>query len=301
MPALNNTTLYRGRFAPSPSGALHLGSLVAAVGSYVDAKANNGTWLLRIEDLDPPREVAGAADSILRCLEAHGLHWDEEVSYQSQHHQYYQQSLQRLRELQLTYACDCSRKLIQQQGGHYRGYCRHRQVTAKQSSIRFFNHQPVVEFDDEHYGHIQADRAFAEEDFILRRKDGFYAYHLAMVTDDIRQGVTHVVRGADLLQPSACQLSLYRALAASPPYYLHLPVVVSQPGRKLSKQNHAPALNNDCASVNLTRVLTLLNHAVPAELNGADCASILHWAVGNWSRAKLPASYEVLIPKAENS
>ena len=293
----DSTPAYRGRFAPSPSGPLHLGSLVAAVGSYLDAKAHAGKWLLRIEDIDPPREVEGAADAIMHCLDAHGLHWDEAVSYQSQHSQYYEANLAILAEKQLSYACDCTRKMIQQQGGHYQGHCRYREVSTQPCSVRFLNRQPVLAFNDLHRGKVQADPAFATEDFIIKRKDGLYAYHLAMVSDDIRQGITHVVRGADLLQPSACQLSLYQAFSARPPVYLHLPVVVTQPGLKLSKQNHAPALDNSQASSNLILVLTLLGHTPPAELTAASCDSILHWAIEHWQVARLPNVEEISLPE----
>jgi glutamyl-Q tRNA(Asp) synthetase len=286
-------TEYRGRFAPSPSGPLHLGSLVAALGSFLQARSRAGTWLVRIEDIDPPRELAGAADSILTSLEAHGLLWDDSVEYQNRHSQYYDQHLDWLAKQQLTYPCDCTRKMIQQQGGHYLGHCRHRKLPKQGCALRIYNNQPVSEFEDKLQGMVQSDMRFAGEDFIVKRKDGLYAYHLAVVVDDIRQRISQIVRGADLLQPSACQIMLYRLFNQPVPEYLHLPVIVSRPGIKLSKQNHAPALDNNNASDNLRQVLTWLNHSPPTELQGAPCQDILQWAISHWQLSRLPKTTEL--------
>lgn len=289
----NNPSTYRGRFAPSPSGPLHLGSLVAAVGSYLDAKSQQGVWLVRIEDIDPPREMPGASSDILHTLDQHGLVWDETVRYQSQQSELYEHNLQQLQQKSLTYYCDCTRKLIQQRGGHYHGFCRERGLLQNGSSLRFKNLSPVAEFNDMLQGQIFTDKAFANEDFILKRKDGLYAYHLAVVSDDIDQQVSHVVRGSDLLQPTACQIALYQQLDKTPPHYLHLPVIVTQPGLKLSKQNHAPALDNQKAAQNLTQVLIWLNHAPPKEIANSSCADILKWAEQNWQTSKLPRQIEI--------
>lgn len=287
------TPPYRGRFAPSPSGPLHLGSLVAAVGSYLQARAESGQWLVRIEDIDPPRQVAGAADLILTSLEAHGLLWDEHVEYQSHNSAHYDQYLDWLAQQQLSYYCDCTRKMIQLAGGHYQGHCRERQLTGQGCALRLRNDQPVEQFTDLLQGKIQSDMNFAGEDFIIRRKDGLYAYHLAVVVDDIRQGINHIVRGADLLQPTACQMLLYKLFNQPIPQYLHLPVVVTQPGMKLSKQNHAPALNDKQASQNITQVLTWLNHSPPTILQGAPCQDILQWAIQHWQIERLPKTIEI--------
>ncbi|WP_416306408.1 tRNA glutamyl-Q(34) synthetase GluQRS [Neptunicella sp. SCSIO 80796] len=284
---------YRGRFAPSPSGPLHLGSLVAALGSFLQARCQSGRWLVRIEDIDPPREVSGAADSILTSLEAHGLLWDESVEYQSRNSSFYDQHLDWLAQQQLTYWCDCTRKMIQQQGGHYQGYCRNRKLDNQGCALRIRNNQPVSQFNDLLQGKVCSDMGFASEDFIVKRKDGLYAYHLAVVVDDIRQRISHIVRGADLLQPTACQIMLYRLFNQPVPEYLHLPVIVSQPGLKLSKQNHAPALDNDNASGNLSQVLSWLNHPPPQDLHGAPCAEILQWAIEHWQLSRLPTSKEL--------
>ncbi|OIQ48535.1 MAG: tRNA glutamyl-Q(34) synthetase GluQRS, partial [Gammaproteobacteria bacterium MedPE] len=192
-------TQYRGRFAPSPSGDLHFGSLVAALGSYLDAKANNGQWLVRMEDIDPPREVAGASDSILRTLEAFGLHWDGDIAYQSQRHEFYQHHLEQLIADGFCYGCDCTRKMIMSGGGLYQGTCQHKangKLTTPHS-LRFVNNHGVSGFDDRLLGRIEVGEDFANEDFILKRKDGLYAYQLVVVLDDMEQGITDVVRGSD--------------------------------------------------------------------------------------------------------
>ncbi|MBC3766008.1 tRNA glutamyl-Q(34) synthetase GluQRS [Neptunicella marina] len=290
----NSPSTYRGRFAPSPSGPLHLGSLVAAVGSYLHAKSHQGKWLVRIEDIDPPREMPGATDIILHTLEQHGLYWDEAIRYQSKQSDLYEYHLELLQKQSVTYYCNCTRKLIQQRGGHYHGYCRDRHLTAEGCSLRFKNLAPINYFTDMLQGNIAADQAFSHEDFILKRKDGLYAYHLAVVSDDTDQQINHIVRGSDLLQPTACQLALYQQLKLPQPQYLHLPVVVTKPGLKLSKQNHAPALDNNRATDNLCTVLSWLNHAPPADIANTDCEHILKWASANWLTSKLPQQIEIL-------
>lgn len=292
MPAYSH---YTGRFAPSPSGPLHFGSLIAAVGSYLQARKQDGRWLVRIEDIDPPREVAGAASAILTTLEAHGLHWDESVSYQSQHSQFYDDALTQLNHQGLSYYCRCTRAQIRNWGGHYPGACRHRTLSAQNSALRFYNRQPQTEFTDDLLGKIEIPEPIAQEDFIVRRKDGLYAYQLAVVVDDIRQGITQVVRGADLLETTVSQIALYRALGATPPAWLHLPVASIRQGFKLSKQNHAPALLNHEAMMNLHKVLVFLGMHPGAVSDYASPAALLEWAVANWSVTSLPKCREILI------
>lgn len=255
---MHSSSPYVTRFAPSPSGPLHLGSLVAALGSYLQARKNQGRWLVRIEDLDPPREMPGASAWILQSLEDHGLYWDGPVTYQSQHHQYYEQVLAQLHAKGRSYACRCTRAEVRLAGGIYQGTCRHLGLSPAGSALRFLNLNPVDSFMDDRLGLIKVEPCKAKEDFIIRRKDGLYAYHLAVVTDDIRQGITQVVRGADLLEASVSQIALYRALEQPPPTYLHLPLAVAAPGFKLSKQNHAPALNPTLALDNLKMAGTIL-------------------------------------------
>lgn len=233
---------YCGRFAPTPSGPLHFGSLVAAVASYLDAQAHAGRWLVRIEDVDKPRAVAGAADTILTQLDQHGLHWDGEVWYQSERDSAYQDALDQLHAQGLTYYCTCTRKQIKARGAHYTGYCRDRQRPADGSALRFRNDSPTSQFNDRLQGDVRLEPLFAREDFLLFRRDQLYTYQLAVVVDDHTQGVTDIVRGADLLTATSWQLALWRQLSNREPRFAHVPLALDPSGRKLSKQNHAPAL-----------------------------------------------------------
>lgn len=276
-----STQTYIGRFAPSPSGPLHLGSLVAAVGSYLRAKQHKGKWLVRIEDIDPPRELPGAAANILDTLEQHGLHWDEQVFYQSQQYGVYQQVLDELHRGKLTYHCRCTRKRWL---APWRTNCpcRELELAAKGCAIRFKNDQPVLHMQDAVMGEIDFAVQVASEDFVLKRKDGLYGYQLAVVLDDIHQGISEVVRGADLLPATAYQLALYQALGIANPGYLHLPVVLGHDGHKLSKQNHAQALVNGQAQYNLRQALGFLGAVVPPSLVKAPVTDLLHWAQDTW-------------------
>lgn len=231
---------YVGRFAPSPSGDLHFGSLIAALGSYLQARAQGGSWLVRIEDIDPPREIPGAAARILATLDHYGLHWDGPVIYQSQRHEAYRATLAWLEQQGLSYYCNCTRSRIQHIGGFYDGYCRDRHLPSKGAAIRLRQTQPVYSFYDKLLGELHAEPALAKEDFIIRRRDSLFAYNLAVVVDDAFQGVTEIVRGADLIEPTVRQIALYQQLQQPVPCYLHLPLALNEEGNKLSKQNHAP-------------------------------------------------------------
>ena len=237
-----NDSHYIGRFAPSPSGELHFGSLIAALGSYLQARAQNGIWRVRIEDIDPPREVPGAADTILRQLERYGLHWDGEVLWQSQRHEAYRERLAWLHEQGLCYYCTCTRARIHAVGGVYDGHCRDLRLSANDAALRLRQTRPVLAFYDRLRGTLVADEALAREDFIIHRRDGLFAYNLAVVVDDHFQGVSEIVRGADLIEPTVRQISLYQHFGWQAPDYVHLPLAVNAQGNKLSKQNHAPAL-----------------------------------------------------------
>lgn len=289
---------YRGRFAPSPSGSLHFGSLIAALGSYLQARSQQGIWQLRIDDLDPPREVAGAAQDILHTLRAYGLHWDGEVIYQSRRYPAYEKILTQLTEQNLCYACACTRKIIRQQGGIYLGNCRDKQLDYSGNALRLNVQKlaaPITHFYDKLQGDVFLNNDEANEDFIIKRKDGLYAYNLAVVIDDIHQGITEVVRGADLLHTTGKQISLYQLLNAQQPAYLHLPVAVTAPGQKLSKQNHALAIDKENPVPTLLKALQFLGHSVPAKVNRTSCTKILEWAVQNWSLEKIPRQAEVAI------
>ncbi|WP_226666140.1 tRNA glutamyl-Q(34) synthetase GluQRS [Microbulbifer aggregans] len=280
--SLHGTDHYIGRFAPSPTGPLHFGSLVCAVGSYLDALAHGGHWLLRMEDLDPPREMPGAADRILRSLEAHGLHWHGPLIWQSKRHDHYAHVLSQLSAQSLLYECYCTREEIRQAGGHRRELCRTTPTgNSNTAALRFHCAGATESFDDLWHGHLQQD---VREDPILKRRDGLYAYHLGVVVDDIEQGVTHIVRGADLLDCCGVQRKLFRALGQRPPIYGHLPLVMNDGGQKLSKQNHAPALDDLRASENLVKALGFLGFHCPGELDRESPLAILSWAVARWQR-----------------
>ncbi|TKB51486.1 tRNA glutamyl-Q(34) synthetase GluQRS [Ferrimonas sediminicola] len=291
-------TDYIGRFAPSPSGPLHFGSLVAALGSWLRARSQQGLWLLRMEDIDPPREMAGAADDILRTLERFGLTWDDDVLYQSQRHQAYDDTLQRLMEQEMAYYCDCPRRRIRQLGGLYDGHCRHRQLRGNGCATRLVNDHGVTGFEDRLLGPITTETGFAEEDFIIHRRDGLYAYQLAVVVDDAFQGITEVVRGNDLLETTVRQQTLQRILGLMTPDYLHLPLAVWADGNKLSKQNHAPAIGRDNPERTLSQALTFLGLAPEPELSGAPCATQLTWAVNQFSLERLPRERKILLSPA---
>jgi len=293
-----NTSQYRGRFAPSPSGALHFGSLVAALGSYLQAKSQHGIWQVRIDDIDPPREVSGSAQDILETLSAYGFQWDGNVVYQSKRHAAYELTLSTLIAQQLCYACSCTRKEIKQQGGFYLGNCRHKQLTLTNNALRLNVDKlarPVTQFHDRLQGHICLNTQEAHEDFIIKRKDGLYAYNLAVVIDDINQGITEVVRGADLLPTTGKQISLYQLLNKPLPNYLHLPVAVTSSGHKLSKQNHALAIDKKNPVPTLLQALNFLGHPVPSSVNQSDCHHILTWATENWDLEKIPKKSEIQI------
>ena len=297
IPPLYPAVAYRGRFAPSPSGQLHLGSLLTALGSWLDARAAGGEWLLRIEDIDPPREQPGAAAQIQQQLHDHGLYWDRDILWQSQRSAAYQAVLTHLQQQQLAYICRCSRKQIKQQGGHNGPWCRSQQHAAP-GAWRLANQHPCQQFDDLHYGQVTIDPSLAMEDVVLLRSDGLWGYPLAVVADDLAQGISHVVRGADLLAATAPQLALITALNATAPHYLHLPLVVTRPGVKLSKQNHAPAIDGRTATANLRLALRLLGLPPAATLAGSNCHSLLEWAVAHYQRQQLPPQQE-LQPSAE--
>ncbi|AEX23064.1 tRNA glutamyl-Q(34) synthetase GluQRS [Vibrio natriegens] len=284
-------TSYVGRFAPSPSGPLHFGSLVAALGSYFQAKANHGSWLVRIEDLDPPREMPGATQAILEALQAYQLHWDGEVVYQSQRHHLYQAQIDTWLENGDAYYCQCTRKQIKQHGGFYPGTCRDKNL--KEGAIRLKMTKPIASFFDLKHGTIQIPEQLVNEDFIIKRRDGLFAYNLAVVLDDIDQGVTEVVRGADLIEPTGRQISLYQILGQSEVSYLHLPLAIDDNGNKLSKQNHATAIDIDNPKPALLKAMTFLGFDIPEEIRASDITNILRWGSENWQLEQLPTEIEI--------
>jgi glutamyl-Q tRNA(Asp) synthetase len=282
-----------GRFAPSPTGPLHLGSLLTAVASYLDARADDGAWHLRIDDLDRPRNAPGAADEILHILDAHGLHWDGPVTYQSRHGERYVAALEALARDGCTFQCTCSRSRLR---GHrvYPGTCRDGRVeTGRAGAIRLRVGDIRIEFDDRIQGFYGQDLASDVGDFVVRRRDGLCAYPLAVVVDDATLGVTHVVRGADLLDNSPRQILLQRALALREPAYAHVPVVVDRRGDKLSKQTGARGIAASDSGANLCRVLSLLGQNPGAELAKEAPAAILKWAKQNWRPCAIPRAMRI--------
>lgn len=286
-----------GRFAPTPSGPLHFGSLVAALASYCQARSQQGRWLLRIEDVDTPRVVEGAADSILRDLEGFGFDWDGEVLYQSQQFERYREYLDRLLDEGLAYACECSRRSLREYGVKsgilgqiYPGLCRGKHLASDRLSIRLDTScAGLIEFDDQVYGRQSMDLALEAGDFVLRRVDGIYAYHLAVVVDDYRQGVDEIVRGADLLENTPLHLYLQRCLGFPHPAYLHLPLVNNADGVKLSKQTGATGLRPEQAAQQLIAALQHLGQTRD-EVPESDLATeILQWAVAHWDINAIPA------------
>lgn len=281
---------YRGRFAPSPSGALHFGSLVAAVGSYLDAKHQQGQWLLRMEDLDTPRNIAGAADDILRTLERYGLHWDESVVYQSQRISLYQAALESLLQRNLAYPCTCSRKTVVAQNGErvYHGHCRqHPADLHHPHAWRLTVNQASITFQDSLQGKQSQSLTDEVGDFVLKRMDGIFAYQLAVVVDDAAQQISHVVRGADLLDSTPRQIYLQQQLQLPTPQYLHLPIAVNTQGEKLSKQTLATPINAADPVAMLHQVLIFLRQSPPATLSTAPINELWTWAISHWQPATM--------------
>jgi len=281
---------YRGRFAPSPTGPLHFGSLVTALASWLEARTAGGDWLVRIEDLDPLREPPEATGQILHSLECHGLHSDEPVQFQSHRHNAYQLAVHQLMAVNKAYQCRCSRKQLQQHGGYHPDHCRNSQPLAGDLSfaIRFALNNERSHWQDLLLGQQEQKVAAELDDPVLVRKEGFYAYQLAVVVDDIDQGITHVVRGSDLLDMTAQQQQIFQALGARPPQWLHIPVIVNHKGQKLSKQTQAPALNDQQPATNLVEALAALGQQPPPDLQDATVFEVLNWGRENWQRCAIP-------------
>jgi glutamyl-Q tRNA(Asp) synthetase len=280
---------YVGRFAPSPTGPLHFGSLVSAVASYLDAKANRGEWLVRIEDIDPPREPKGSSDKILRQLQEHGLQWDKKVLYQSHRTEAYLSALTTLKRSGLIFSCHCSRQQLKKHATTHSYPCSPASSSAPFSLRLFAEDNKIITFDDIFQG--QQRQSIKEEvgDMVLYRKEGLYAYQLAVVIDDCFQNITHVIRGNDLLESTPRQIYLQNLLRLPTPTYGHIPIAVDQQGRKLSKQNVAPSLDCQAAPKNLTNAISWLGLSLPDKLSQTNhCNELLAWAVAHWSHDKVP-------------
>jgi len=289
-------TSYRGRFAPSPTGPLHFGSLVAAVGSYLDARHHQGEWLLRVEDIDSPREVAGATDDILRTLELLHMAWDGPVVYQSKRIQLYEEALDELQQQGHTYDCGCSRKEIADSAIHtptgtvYPGTCRNGLPAGHSPrSMRVCVHNAVISMQDRLQSGLHQQLQTDTGDFIIRRADKLIAYQLAVVVDDADQAINHVVRGSDLLESTPRQIYLQQLLGLPTPSYLHLPVATDAGNAKLSKQNFAAPITADDSHRAVLDALRFLHQALPDSPQDASLDELWQWAADHWDTRTIPA------------
>lgn len=295
--------MYIGRFAPSPTGPLHFGSLIAAVGSYLDARINRGLWYVRIDDLDPPREQVGAADAILKTLEDFGFDWDGEVMYQSRRHIAYAAAIEALAAAGHTYSCTCSRKQIADAGQTgplgpvYPGFCRNPQNRRQgaPAAIRLRVPADNIGFSDAVQGNRTLNLETGIGDFILRRRDGLYSYHLAASIDDAEQRISHIVRGADLLDATLPQIYLQKLLGLTTPVYAHLPVAINAAGEKLSKQTFAKPLDPARAGQQLRQALIFLGQDVPEDSDDTATRDLWGWAKQHWSLVKVPRAANIQI------
>jgi glutamyl-Q tRNA(Asp) synthetase len=290
----SDSSIYRG---------LHFGSLVAAVGSFLQARVKGGKWLVRIEDIDPPREVAGAADDILRTLERFGLHWDETVTYQSTRTDAYREAIERLRRAGSVYACGCSRREIADsslrgsEGLVYPGTCREGLAPDRTArALRVRTDGSRIVFDDRWQGRFQSDLERDAGDFVVRRADGFAAYQLAVVVDDAMQGITEVVRGADLLLSTPRQLHLQRLLSFPAPAYAHLPAAVNAAGEKLSKQTGAQSIAEKPVVPLVLDALRFLGQHVSVPADADDVDELWRVAINAWKPEEVPRVRSVSAP-----
>ena len=288
--------VYRGRFAPSPTGPLHFGSLVAALGSYLDARTQQGEWLVRMEDVDTPRNVPGAADAILATLEAFGFAWDGPVLWQSTRFEAYAEALEVLKNKGMAYGCACSRKEIADSatrpavdgGLAYPGTCRAGLPAGREARAWRLRVDGEVSFVDRLQGCVTQHLERDVGDFVLRRADGLFAYQLAVTVDDAFQGVSDIVRGADLLASTPRQIWLQHCLGYAMPRYAHLPVVSNAAGEKLSKQTLAPALDPARPVPQLVQAWRFLGQPVPVELDRVALPEFWAWAMAHWQFAAMP-------------
>ncbi len=280
--------LYRGRFAPSPTGPLHMGSLVTAVASYLDARYSRGEWLVRIEDLDPPREKPGAATQILSDLSRHGLLWDGEVIFQSNRYKAYESALSHLIEKHIVFKCTCSRKKLNDDGT-CASKCSSRQDCLNENVAYRFNYgiRSNLKVNDFIFGERIWHTRNIPKDFIVRRRDGLFSYQLAVVVDDASQGVTHIIRGSDLMDSTPQQHEIASALNLSRSKYGHIPTITNKEGKKLSKQALAPSIDANQAAQNLREALLLLGQAQPNDFLETP-SQILCSAIESWDRDAIP-------------
>lgn len=284
---------YIGRFAPSPTGPLHFGTLLAAVASFLQARANRGQWLVRIEDVDTARCIKRMDTLMLKTLEHFGLHWDGEVMYQTQRTHAYEEALDTLRREQLVFPCSCSRKQLAAQTGEwspvYPGTCRlNTDWSSNDVAIRTIVPDEIISFSDRLYGSQQQNLARDVGDFVIKRRDQLFAYQLAVVVDDAQQNITEVVRGSDLLDSTARQIFLQRALGYAQPSYFHLPLVLDTDDNKLSKSSGAYPVENNNPPATIIRLLEFLGQDVSAELADASLDELWQYAITHWDPDRIP-------------
>lgn len=296
---------YVGRFAPSPTGPLHFGSLAAAVASYLQAKVNNGVWLLRIENIDPPREQPGASEVIIEALRRYGFQWDDDIRFQSDSRVYHDAAVNELINSSRAYRCGCSRKDLASAarsslGTLYPGTCR-AGTTARDAAIRVLTDNHNISFDDRLQGTFTQRLESESGDFVIQRRDGLIAYQLAVVVDDARDGVTEIVRGIDLIESTPRQIWLQQLLGFNTPRYMHLPVITHANGDKLSKLTGAAAISIVHAERTLVEVLVALEQDPPREIESTSIDKIWQWATENWQPQKLYAKRAILHPALDTS
>jgi len=297
---------YRGRFAPSPTGPLHFGSLVAAVASFLEARQAGGEWLVRIENLDREREVRGAADEILRTLERFGLRWDGPVWRQSERTDAYTDAFASLARSKRVYPCGCSRREIADssvsgiEGPVYPGTCRGGLAAGRNARAWRLRVPPTeMVFDDAWQGPIRRQLESDYGDFVVRRADGFFAYQLAVVVDDAAQGITHVVRGADLIESTPRQILLQQLLGYPMPEYAHHPVATVASGEKLSKQSAAAPVDPRAPVAGLRRALGFLGQRPPPEPDCGTMEDLWRWAFEHWNAAGIPRVRSISVDREE--
>ena len=285
-----------GRFAPTPSGPLHFGSLVTALASYCHARSQQGQWLIRIEDVDTPRIVAGSVNQILKDLEAFGFEWDEDIIYQSDQFSRYEEGLQQLFKQGNAYACECSRRTLREAnvktgplGLIYPGFCRQKNLSQENRSIRInTDSTDLPGYHDQIYGQVDFSIPDQSGDFVIRRADEIYAYHLAVVLDDEYQNINQIVRGADLLEATCLHIYLQQLLGYHVPEYLHIPLVRNNHGDKLSKQTGASALDTSQAAALLVSALRILGQPIEPGLDQGTASEIIEYAVKSWDHQRIP-------------
>ena len=286
---------YIGRFAPSPTGPVHLGTLIAAVGSYLQAKKNRGKWLIRMEDVDTTRTVRGSDSEILNTLEAFGFEWNGEILYQSKQTEHYEYALEQLKLLSLVFPCSCSRKQLANSNSQiYPGTCRSRQLPETgEHALRILAQDITIEFNDIVMGKQSQNMEQQCGDFVIKRRDGLFAYQLAVVVDDALQNITEIVRGSDLLDSTPRQIYLQQLLAYPTPDYCHLPLAVDSDGNKISKSEGATKVDIKNREKLMCDVLDFLGQNAPADLSASNINDIWSWAEEHWDVTHVPSKTHI--------